>query len=84
MTEHTRNLLDQALKLDPTERAVLAAELTASLDASAEADDDEVSRKAWLAEIERRVRRAQSGASEASDWVEVQARIEERLRRVRA
>lgn len=49
MTDATNRVLRQALELEPDERAVLAAELLASLEES----EDDVQR-AWAAEIERR------------------------------
>ena len=49
MTDATNRILRQALELEPDERAILAAELLASLEAS----EDDVQR-AWAAEIERR------------------------------
>lgn len=53
MTQATRELLERALKLDPAERALLVAELLASLDGDEPEDQVEA---AWAEEIERRVR----------------------------
>ena len=61
MTDATNRVLRQALELEPDERAVLAAELLASLDES----EDEVQR-AWAAEIERRSMNASIERGE--DW----------------
>lgn len=61
MTDATNRVFRQALKLQPDERAVLAAELLASLEAS----EDDVQR-AWAAEIERRSRDAVNERGE--DW----------------
>ena len=61
MTDAASRVLRQALELEPDERAALAAELLASLDAS----DDDVQR-AWAAEIERRSRDAAEERGE--DW----------------
>jgi hypothetical protein len=61
MTDATNRVLREALDLQPDERAVLAAELLASLEES----EDEVQR-AWAAEIERRSRVAISEPGE--DW----------------
>jgi hypothetical protein len=61
MTDATKNVLQQALELDPDERAIVAAELLTSLEES----DDEVQR-AWAAEIDRRSRIAASSPGE--DW----------------
>jgi len=61
VTDATRSVLRQALALEPDERALLAAELLASLEES----DDDVQR-AWAAEIERRSRDA--AAERGEDW----------------
>ena len=62
MTSRARELLDEALKLVPAERADMAAELLASLGGPTGADEPETAR-AWAAEIERRARRAASDRS---------------------
>jgi len=61
VTDATTHLLQQALELEPDERALIAAELLASLEES----DDEVQR-AWAAEIDRRSRIAAKEPGE--DW----------------
>jgi Putative addiction module component len=61
MTDAANRVLQQALALEPDERATLAAELLASLDEA----EDEVQR-AWAAEIERRSRDAAEQRGE--DW----------------
>jgi hypothetical protein len=61
MTDATNRVLRQALDLEPDERAMLAVELLASLEAS----EDDVQR-AWAAEIERRSRDAVEERGE--DW----------------
>jgi hypothetical protein len=61
MTDTTNRVFRQALELDPDERALLAAELLASLEES----DDDVQR-AWAAEIDRRSRHAAEERGE--DW----------------
>ena len=61
MTEATNRLRQEALSLEPDERAALAAELLASLDDS----EDDV-QSAWAAEIERRSRDAADERGE--DW----------------
>jgi Putative addiction module component. len=61
MTDATNRVLRQALELEPDERAVLAAELLASPEAS----EDDVQR-AWAAEIERRSRDAVE--ERGQDW----------------
>jgi len=67
MSKTSQKVLDEALQLDVTERAEVAAELLASLDG--EPDDDVEA--AWAAEIERRAARARSGAEVGRPWVEV-------------
>jgi hypothetical protein len=61
MTDATNRVLRQALDLEPDERAVLAAELLASLEES----DDETQR-AWAAEIDRRS--LQAAKEPGEDW----------------
>jgi hypothetical protein len=61
MTDAANHVLQQALELEPDERALVAAELMTSLEES----DDDVQR-AWAAEIDRRSRHAASHPGE--DW----------------
>ena len=61
MSDATNRVLRQALELEPDERAVVAAELLASLETS----EDDVQR-AWAAEIDRRSRGAADERGE--DW----------------
>ena len=75
MTKATNKLLEDALKLDARERAELASELLASLDA--EADED--AEAAWAAEIEERAARARSGEDPGKLWPEVLERLERDL-----
>lgn len=69
-------MLRDALRLPPTERADIAAELLASLDApSAPADvADE-----WAAEITRRIERIRAGDSSLVAWEDLRAEAELRL-----
>jgi putative addiction module component (TIGR02574 family) len=71
-------LLQEALKLPHKERADVAAELLASLDAEPAEDPAEVE-KAWAAEIERRARRVLAGESAGTPWEEVKQRLEAQL-----
>ena len=57
MSKTGRKMLDEALQLELSERAELAAELLASLDG----EPDEDVEAAWAAEIKRRAERARSG-----------------------
>lgn len=72
MTGRARELLDEALALVPEERADVAAELLASLDAPPAAGRPET-REAWVAEIERRARRVLSRQSSGEPWEAVRA-----------
>jgi pilus assembly protein TadC len=71
MATQVKEVLREALKLAPADRAEVAAELLASLDDVA----DEDAEAAWAAEIERRARRVLAGESAGTDWVEARARV---------
>jgi hypothetical protein len=77
MTERTQALLREALTWPAEERADVAAELLASLDDSSE--DTAAVQTAWVREIERRGRRALSGASSGEPWEDVRDRAAKRL-----
>ena len=68
MTTEVKQLLDEAMKLSPDNRAEIAAELLASLDESADGGDVEA---AWAVEIERRARSVVAGESSGTPWDEV-------------
>lgn len=76
MTKATGKLLQDALKLDAAERAELASELIASLDA--EADED--AEAAWATEIGERAARARSGEDSGKPWPGVRDRLERDLK----
>lgn len=76
MTKATGKLLQDALKLDAAERAELASELIASLDAEADEDVE----AAWATEIGERAARARSGADPGKPWPEVRERVERDLK----
>jgi putative addiction module component (TIGR02574 family) len=78
MTDRTRALLHEALKLSTAERAVLIAELAATLPAGEEQDAVD---EAWRVEIQRRARAVLRGEGTSSSWDEVEARIRDRLPR---
>jgi putative addiction module component (TIGR02574 family) len=78
MTQRAQALLREALALPAEERATVAAELLASLDAPP-ADDAEAVRAAWATEIERRARRVLSGESTGEPWATVRERTARRL-----
>jgi hypothetical protein len=76
MANDAARILAEALGLAPEDRALIAAELLASLGPDEPGDQDREA--AWIAEIERRARAAIAG-SPAVDWPEARARILDRL-----
>jgi putative addiction module component (TIGR02574 family) len=66
MSKTAQKVLDEALRLELSERAELAAELLASLDGEADEDVE----AAWAAEIERRAARARSGEDAGRPWAQ--------------
>jgi hypothetical protein len=76
MSAEAKKLIHEALTLEPAERAEVAAALLDSL-AEAQPRDE----RAWLAEIERRARRAMAGESRGTDWTEARKQVEDRLPR---
>ena len=79
MTDRAQALLREALALPLDERANVAAELLASLDAD-ETDVADVE-EAWAAEIEKRARRVLAGDSLGNPWEDVRRRAEADLRK---
>jgi putative addiction module component (TIGR02574 family) len=79
MTHRAQELLREALRLPPEERADVAAELLASLEEPIE-DDPAAVQAAWAQEIERRARRAMAGDSADEPWEDVRDRVERHLR----
>lgn len=67
MTQEARELLQKALALSENERAELAGNLIASLDASVDQDVD----AAWQQEVVRRLHDVQSGKVKTFSWEEV-------------
>jgi putative addiction module component (TIGR02574 family) len=78
MTSRAKALVREALTLPAEERADVAAELLASLDAAPPEDPAEVE-ALWAREIERRARRVMSGESAGEPWEDVRARVMGRL-----
>lgn len=74
MARSARELFDEAMRLDPKERAALMRLLVDSLDAEAEEGTEE----AWRAEIERRIAELDSGQVETVPWDELRARLYQR------
>ncbi len=75
MTKVAETLLQEAIKLDVTERAELAAELLASLDGEPEEEVE----AAWAAEIQRRIERIEAGEEKLIPWDDVKRRIEKEI-----
>lgn len=71
MSGKGQRLLEEALTLDPGERADLAATLLDSLDEGEEAGVEE----AWTAEIQRRVEAVESGRVKTIPWPEARERL---------
>jgi hypothetical protein len=71
MTEKARDVLQAALRLDVHERAIVAAEILASMDG----ENEEDASRAWAREIDARIARAKAGCTDFSDWSEVDARL---------
>lgn len=69
-----RELFEEAMRLDPKERATLMRLLVDSLDAESEEGAEE----AWRAEIERRIWELDSGQVQAVPWEELRARLYQR------
>lgn len=63
MTKDATRLLEDALRLQPEDRAQLAEELLASLD-KMESDVE----LAWAREIERRAAQARTSQADEEDW----------------
>ena len=68
MTQEANELLQKALGLSDKERAELAGNLIASLDATVDPDAD----AAWQQEVVRRLDEVQSGKVNTVSWEEVQ------------
>jgi putative addiction module component (TIGR02574 family) len=74
MAKSARKLFEEAMRLDPKERAALMRLLVDTLDAESEDGADE----AWQAEIERRIEELDSGQVQAVPWEELRARLYQR------
>ncbi len=71
MTDKTQAIVEQALKLSPTERAEVAEQLIASLD---EVPDTDVE-QAWQEEIQKRLHQIEHGEVELIDSDTVMAEL---------
>ena len=76
MTEQTKHVLEEALKLPIAARAEVAAALLRSMDG----EDDEDVDAAWRAEIQRRAKRVLAGGR-GIPWEQVEAEARARLKR---
>ena len=70
MARSARDLFDEAMGLEPQERATLMRLLIEALDA----DTEEGVEDAWRVEIERRMAELDSGSVETIPWGEVRKR----------
>ena len=70
MARSARELFEEAMRLDPQERATLMR-LIETLDAESEEGVED----AWRVEIERRMMELDSGAVEAVPWEELRAQL---------
>ena len=71
MARSARDLFEDAMRLDPEERATLMRLLIEGLDAESEEGVDD----AWMAEVERRMAELDSGAAQSLPWEELRARL---------
>lgn len=71
MARSARELCQEAMTLDPEERATLMRLLIEALDAETEQGVED----AWRVEVERRMVELDSGTVEATPWEEVRARL---------
>ena len=71
MARSARDLFEEAMRLDPEERATLMRLLIESLDAESEEGVED----AWMAEVERRMAELDSGAVQPLSWDELRARL---------
>jgi putative addiction module component (TIGR02574 family) len=71
MARSARELFEEAMRLDPQERATLMRLLIESLDTESEEGVED----AWRAEVECRMAELDSGAVEAVSWEELRARL---------
>lgn len=78
MTDQADALLREALALPEADRADVAAELLASLDAPV-SDDPARVRSLWAQELTRRARRMLSGEAAGEDWSIVRLRLADEL-----
>ncbi len=71
MAKSARELFEEAMRLDPEERATLMRLLIENLDAESEEGVED----AWRVEIERRMAELDSGSVQTIPWDELRARL---------
>jgi putative addiction module component (TIGR02574 family) len=71
MGRSAQELFEEAMRLDPEERATLMRLLLESLDGEAEEGVED----AWRVEIERRMAELDSGSVQTVPWEELRARL---------
>ncbi len=57
------DLLDEAIKIPPKERILLAEQILASIDY-----DDDTTKKAWISEVKTRIKSVKEGQSKLLDF----------------
>lgn len=75
MGNSAQKLYEEAMRLDPSERAELTGLLIESLEPESESGVEE----AWIAEVERRVAELDSGAVKTIPWDELRAKLYAKL-----
>ena len=71
MARSAQELFEEAMRLDPEERATLMRLLVESLDTESEEGVED----AWRLEIERRMAELDSGSVQTIPWEELKARL---------
>ena len=71
MARSAHDLFEEAMRLDPEERATLMRLLIESLGAEPEKGVDD----AWMTEVERRMAELDSGAVQSLPWDELRTRL---------
>jgi putative addiction module component (TIGR02574 family) len=71
MKRSARELFEEAMRLNPEERAALTGLLIESL----EPESEEGAEEAWVAEIERRMVELDSGVAQTIPWDELRVRL---------
>jgi putative addiction module component (TIGR02574 family) len=77
MTQHARQILEDALTLPEEERIGIANDLLESVEGTGGPGWEE----AWAAEIDQRLERYRQGLDKGIPWSEVRERIEKRIGR---